>query len=165
MRRRLSAAEKAAVRRALVDHRVAPEPVLDAALERAELLVRRPRLREIRGPRSVVAHIALATQAIGITLGVQVYVRRTHVDGEGRVSLALLAHELTHVVQYRRDGTVRFFCRYIAGYLRGRLTGHGHHDAYLAIAYEEEARGVEATIADPRSRVPRTARRGLPGRR
>jgi GNAT superfamily N-acetyltransferase len=63
--------------------------------------------------------------------------------------LALLAHELTHVEQYRRHGIARFLCRYLSGYLRGRARGGSHAEAYAGIAFEREA--------EDRARALRTA--------
>ena len=57
----------------------------------------------------------------------------------------LLAHELTHVRQYRRYGMAAFLGRYVGEYLRGRLAGASHHDAYRGISFECEAeRAVRA---------------------
>jgi len=167
MRRRLTPAEKEAVRRALTDRGVAPEALLDRALEEAELIDRAPVLKEVRGLRSLVAHCALTWQAIGIALGPQVYLRRSQVEAGGSVPLGLLAHELTHVVQFRRDGTLPFLARYLSAYVRGRLHGRSHHDAYLSIFYEQEARGVEAiaTAWVPPATPPRASPRPPPARK
>ena len=54
--------------------------------------------------------------------------------------LALLAHELTHVVQWRRHGPIGFFTRYLSDYLHARLRGLSHAAAYRQIPAEEEAR-------------------------
>jgi hypothetical protein len=64
-------------------------------------------------------------------------------DPEG---LALLAHELVHVRQYRDLGTWRFRRTYLWEYFRGRLGGLGHHQAYLNISFEREARELEARV-------------------
>lgn len=52
---------------------------------------------------------------------------------------ALLAHELTHVRQYRRYGMAAFLGRYAGEYLAGRLRGESHREAYLGISFEREA--------------------------
>ena len=55
-------------------------------------------------------------------------------------------HEHIHLVQMRQDGTARFWSRYTADYLRGRWSGCGAHDSYLAIGYEREARALERSL-------------------
>lgn len=144
MRRPLTPPEKAAVRRALIACGVADGVTCDRALEATRLFDRIPRLAEVRGPRSAVAHVALARRALGITLGHRVYLHREVVGPGGRVPLSLLAHELAHVAQYLRDGTAPFLARYVTAYARNRLRGLCDQDAYLAIPYEVEARAVEA---------------------
>ena len=62
----------------------------------------------------------------------------------------LLAHELTHVAQYRRLGAAPFLGRYVGEYLRGRFAGLGHRNAYLSISFEREAEGrAQACVARP----------------
>ena len=51
----------------------------------------------------------------------------------------LLAHELAHVRQYRRYGMAVFLGRYVGEYLRSRLAGASHRDAYRGISFEREA--------------------------
>ena len=55
-------------------------------------------------------------------------------------SRSLLVHELVHVRQWFELGVLGFLWRYLAGYLRGRLSGMGHREAYLGIELEVEAR-------------------------
>lgn len=72
----------------------------------------------------------------GFTIGGTIWIR-----DPGEVDLpALLAHELTHVRQWRKLGPVGFPVRYAVDYLRGRLRGLGHAAAYRAIPAEQEAR-------------------------
>ena len=61
----------------------------------------------------------------------------------------LLAHELSHVAQYRRFGAAAFLGRYVGEYLRGRLDGLDHRQAYRAISFEREAeaRGQACSLA------------------
>lgn len=60
-------------------------------------------------------------------------------EGEAGDACRLLAHELTHVAQYRRLWAAPFLGRYVGEYLRGRLEGLGHRAAYLSISFEREA--------------------------
>ena len=72
--------------------------------------------------------------ASAITIGPVISVRR-HAADDAR----LLRHELVHVEQWRRLGFVGFLVRYVGSYLRWRLRGHGHWDAYRHIPLEIEA--------------------------
>ena len=59
------------------------------------------------------------------------------------VTAAWRRHEDMHKVQWHRDGVAKFMWAYAADYLRGRMDGLGHRQAYLAIRYEVEARRAE----------------------
>lgn len=71
--------------------------------------------------------------ADGITLGSLVIVR------EGRATPYLLRHELVHVRQWRRYGSVGFIARYFGSYAVWRVRRKGHRGAYLRIPMEIEA--------------------------
>ncbi|MEO8224930.1 MAG: DUF4157 domain-containing protein [Gammaproteobacteria bacterium] len=60
--------------------------------------------------------------------------------------LALLAHEVTHVLQYRRLGAWRFRWAYLKEYLAGRLRGLCHEAAYRRISFEQAAREMEERL-------------------
>ncbi|MDT7542626.1 MAG: hypothetical protein QOE33_2530 [Acidobacteriota bacterium] len=65
-----------------------------------------------------------------------------------RVSGRLFAHEVTHVLQYKRVGHVRFLSRYLREYAAAwmKLGGRGagrHWAAYRAINFEKQARDAE----------------------
>lgn len=72
--------------------------------------------------------------ASAITIGPLISVRRRAAGDE-----QLLRHELVHVEQWRRYGIVGFLARYIGAYLRWRVRGHAHRDAYRHIPLEIEA--------------------------
>lgn len=74
----------------------------------------------------------------GITFGEYIF----YAYPKYRVSDRLRKHERTHVEQYRRDGVVKFLCKYLYEYFKYRLQGMSHNQAYLNISYEKEARGV-----------------------
>ncbi len=87
-----------------------------------------------------------------ITFGRDIFVARKFVarDAEGKIVVPawLLAHETTHVLQYERDGYLKFFYKYLRGYWRalkdgGEWNAAGRMNAYLAIAEESAAREVE----------------------
>jgi hypothetical protein len=54
----------------------------------------------------------------------------------------LLVHELVHARQWRQLGVARFLLTYAGQYLRLRLDGASHRDAYLGIGIEVEARDI-----------------------
>jgi hypothetical protein len=139
--RKLEPRERREVMRALLHCRVAEERVCRRAVESAIFEPRRPSLAEIRGARSLLAHIALA-RADGIALGRRVFVRGEHFGPDGSLPIDLVAHEVTHVAQYLRDGALTFYLRYARAYGEGRANGLDDHHAYLAIPYEVEARAV-----------------------
>ena len=72
--------------------------------------------------------------ASAITIGPVISVRR-----HAAASERLLRHEQVHVEQWRRLGIGGFLRRYLGAYLRWRLHGHGHWDAYRRIPLEIEA--------------------------
>lgn len=72
--------------------------------------------------------------AAAITIGSVVSIRTRAAGNEH-----LLRHELVHVEQWRRYGAIGFLRRYLGSYLRWRLRGHGHWDAYRHIDLEVEA--------------------------
>jgi len=151
--RALTPEERTAVRRALEAVRVASPRDCARAVEEARVLSRRPRWREVRGPRSLVAHVALRARADGIALGRSIYVRRAALAPGGAPPLDLLAHEVAHVAQVIRDGALAFYVRYGAAYAAGRARGLDDRRAYLAIPYEVEARAVAATAGGATVRV------------
>lgn len=77
-----------------------------------------------------------------MTLGSRIYVDPAALRWERSRLGALLVHELVHVRQWRHLGAVRFLLRYVGDYLRGRLRGRPHREAYLAIRLEVEARAI-----------------------
>jgi len=79
----------------------------------------------------------LARGADAMTIGRWVLVRD---DQDRRGTRELLAHELVHVRQYAERGSVRFLVKYLRDYLSELRATHNHHDAYLAIPDECEAR-------------------------
>ena len=72
-------------------------------------------------------------------------------------TLALLAHELVHVRQYRELGAWRFRWAYLREYLAGRLAHLGHEGAYRNISFERAAREVEERVRRDLNRSGTTA--------
>lgn len=48
-------------------------------------------------------------------------------------------HEWIHIDQIRRDGVITFYVLYLWYYLRNRIKGMSHMDAYINNSYEQEA--------------------------
>lgn len=103
------------------------------------------RLHRGRGGRLVARLLG----ASGVTFGRRLFFSaagaRT-LDGRGASAARLAAHEVVHVLQYRRHGFFGMLARYLADYLRGRRARLGHHRAYRAIGFEREAREVEEGV-------------------
>jgi hypothetical protein len=142
--RGLTPEERASALDALRKCGVADDPVCVRAVDEAILVPTLPKLSRVRGPRSAIAHIALAARASGITLGRRIYIRSELFGADGSLDRWLVVHEVAHVVQYLRDGHARFLTRYLAEYAAGMARGLKDYDAYLAISYEVEARRVDA---------------------
>jgi len=73
----------------------------------------------------------------GITLGRRIYL------ADGTDGVRSLRHELVHVRQIARVGLVTFYCRWVAEYVRNRLSGMSSDEAYRRISFEEEAFSAE----------------------
>jgi len=61
----------------------------------------------------------------------------------------LVAHEITHVLQYRQEGFIKFFYKYLTSFWRnlqkrGKWDAVSRQNAYLEIPFEVEARHVSA---------------------
>ena len=79
-----------------------------------------------------------------MTLRNRVYVDPRLFDHDAEGLASLLLHELVHVRQWRDAGARRFLVRYLGDYVRGRLAGRDHGNAYRGIRYEVEARRIAA---------------------
>lgn len=84
----------------------------------------------------------------------RVYLASGWQDGADAELLALIAHELVHVRQYRELGAWRFRRAYLREYLAGRLGRLGHEAAYRNISFERAAREVEARVRRDFARRP-----------
>lgn len=88
--------------------------------------------------------------ASGVALGRRLFFSSAGarlLDGGAAAAAGLAAHEVAHVLQYRRHGFFGMLARYLGDYLRGRLARLGHRGAYLAIGFECEAREVGEGVA------------------
>ncbi len=93
----------------------------------------------------------------GITFGSRVFIapKVIYRDGKHRLCIdkQLLAHEATHVLQYRRLGRLRFFYTYLKSFwkefsAKEKWNFAARHEAYLAIPHEVEARACAAAFME-----------------
>lgn len=89
---------------------------------------------------------------VAITFGRRVFIapRMVTRDNGGRVTVPakLIAHEVTHVVQYQQSGFLGFLCSYLGEYWRALNSQPGwgkaaRQAAYMAIRHEREANQAE----------------------
>ncbi len=81
--------------------------------------------------------IVLGGSVGAITLGNSIFVAQdTYESVVSGKNPGLLVHELVHVDQWRREGTVAFLSRYMSEYVRNRMIGLDHRTAYRAISFE-----------------------------
>ena len=71
---------------------------------------------------------------------------RFRTGAEPERSGRLIVHELVHIEQWRRLGAFRHVTQYVGDYLRHRLRGSGHWEAYRAIRLEQEARDAASRV-------------------
>jgi len=82
----------------------------------------------------------IATRRTAITLGhFIIFTKPQYYDPSSIQGLALLAHELKHVEQYRREGPLRFLWQYFSHWLKVGYDLKRH-------PYEREATELEARV-------------------
>jgi hypothetical protein len=59
-----------------------------------------------------------------------------------RALAELIIHELVHIEQLNTIGLAKHAVAYLADYMQARRSGMAHHDAYLGIEAEVEAREI-----------------------
>jgi hypothetical protein len=98
----------------------------------------------------------------GITFGKYIFIKSDllyrNEKGELCVSKELLAHELTHVLQYQKLGWFRFFYTYLKGYWlalkeKEKWDSAARQRAYLEIPHEIEARRCAAKFMEWMSKM------------
>ena len=87
--------------------------------------------------------MALGTSVAAITLGNNIFAAKDRYEAvvSGK-NPGLVVHELVHVDQWRREGSVAFVSRYVSEYVRNRMIGLDHRNAYRAIGFEVAAYDV-----------------------
>lgn len=100
---------------------------------------------------SPVVERALGKKVNAITIGSRILVSSSHFQGVIDGSEAeILAHELVHVGQWRSFGWIGFPIRYVTDYVKLRLVGLNHDQAYRGIGFEFEAYAVSSRIVSER---------------
>ncbi len=97
--------------------------------------------------------LTLILQVHGITFGRHIFITpdliAKNYESRQKLSLELAAHEIVHVLQYKKEGFIRFFYKYLTSYWRTLRTkknwnADSRHEAYLEIPFEREAREIAA---------------------
>ncbi len=70
-------------------------------------------------------------------------------ENRRKLPLELAAHEIVHVLQYKKEGFFKFFYKYLTGYwknLKGKKSWNfdSRYAAYREIPFEREAREAAA---------------------
>ena len=87
----------------------------------------------------------------GITFGRRIYIMPSFVGlnraNKLKLPEGLVAHEITHTLQYKREGFVKFFYKYLTSFWRNLRKMKSwdiisRQEAYLEIPFEIEAREV-----------------------
>ncbi len=91
----------------------------------------------------------------GITFGRHIFILPDLIakdfENHRKLSLELAAHEIVHVLQYKKEGFFRFFYKYLTSYWRNLLgkknwNAQSRHEAYREIPFEREAREIAAAF-------------------
>lgn len=91
-----------------------------------------------RMPRLLEAVLGSGVHAI--TLGSRIFIQSDRFESVVQGSEPeLIAHELLHVEQWRRHGKLGFLARYLSDYVRLRVLGLTHGQAYHGIGFEHAA--------------------------
>jgi len=89
----------------------------------------------------------------GITFGRRIFIMpdliSTDFENRRRLPLELAAHEIVHVLQYKKDGFAKFFYKYLSSYWKNlraekNWDSVARQQAYRDIPYEREARKIAA---------------------
>jgi RHS repeat-associated protein len=95
----------------------------------------------------IVGHVVAAeAHADAVTVGATVFLAKSEDAGYeagAPGSLALIAHELTHVLQYNVLGVARFLQIYVHDYDQNKVNGMSDYDAYKHLVVEEIADRVQ----------------------
>ncbi|MCY7376843.1 MAG: hypothetical protein LH472_12860 [Pyrinomonadaceae bacterium] len=93
----------------------------------------------------------------GITFGKRIFIKPRFVSLDKnnlpQLPADLTAHEIAHVLQYEREGFIKFFYKYLSDYRRNlrkfeKRDVYSRQQAYLEIPFEIEARCAAAQFVE-----------------
>jgi hypothetical protein len=93
----------------------------------------------------------------GITFGRRIFIKpmllSVNQNNLPKLPEDLVAHEIAHVLQYRREGFIKFFYKYLISFWRNlrekrNWNATARHAAYLEIPFEIEARATAAHFVE-----------------
>jgi hypothetical protein len=93
----------------------------------------------------------------GITFGRHIFIKPNLITKDTanrrKLSLELVAHEIVHVLQYKKEGFIKFLYKYLSSYWRNLQTkknwnAASRHEAYREIPFEREAREIAAKFVE-----------------
>jgi hypothetical protein len=106
----------------------------------------------------IILHVGIFTKLLtglisvhGITFGKRIFIAPKLLSFNRNNFLKLpedlIVHEITHALQYRREGFTSFFYKYLSDYWRNlrrkkKWNAVARHQAYLEIPFEIEARAI-----------------------
>ena len=107
-------------------------------------------LRKIRVHLTIPRHVRLfaVINPAAYTAGNHIHFAPGAYDDASIAGIALIAHEVTHCLQYRKYGRVPFQLLYLMHYLANKKRGMSDAQAYEAIPFEIEARQKEREVFD-----------------
>lgn len=124
---------------------LAADPLIAANIDLQRLSTACPGLDpftvEVR-PAPWILRRIVPNNIAAVALPWAIYVLPEHFAKPRRELAPLIAHELTHMHQWRTDGVLEMSARYVADYLRQRRRAGSHWDAYQGIQYEVDARSA-----------------------
>lgn len=103
------------------------------------------------------AVLTLLLKIHGITIGKNIFVTPEFLDfteqSKSKINVELAAHEIAHVLQYKREGYLSFFYKYFTSYAKNlraqkSWSADARRRAYLAIPFEIEARETAAKFVE-----------------
>ncbi|HVT58933.1 MAG TPA: RHS repeat-associated core domain-containing protein, partial [Thermoanaerobaculia bacterium] len=99
--------------------------------------------------RGFVAHTLASGEVGAMTIGSTIFLNKdvdASYDAARPASIALIGHELAHVLQYQHLGIRRFLEGYLQNYAYNRAQGQSGFDAYQNIVLEEIARQIQGVL-------------------
>jgi hypothetical protein len=105
-------------------------------------------LEQIRIHLTIPLHVKLfaVINPAAYTAGNHIHFAPGAYDAASIAGLALIAHEITHCLQYKKYGKVQFQLLYLMHYLANKKRGMSDAQAYEEIPFEIEARAKEREV-------------------